>query len=354
MGALVLGRKLGRPAVGWGLLFGTLPDLDAVLLPFFDTVWDLRIHRGFSHSLLVMVLVSLLLAKPLAKHWKKQKVTPWQAGIFVFLAWSTHVLIDVFTVYGTQVGWPFTRQPLSFDNLFVVDPVFTLPLLVVTVWCLCLDPVKWRKGRALKITALGVALSCVHVGLSFWAKSAVMRGFEDDLRGRGLGWKRMMSAPAPFGILLWRGVVERDGEFWVGYRSVLDGDDPVSWTIYPKEAGTIEAWSGRAEVAEVRRFSKDWCLARRTADGVWLMDLRFGELRSWDSRGVALRPAFAWELRAETRDDPMKSTRPSRKGAEGSLKRLWQRSTGDATGWDDRPRLIGNPARSSEYLGVLR
>ena len=61
MGALVLGRKLGRPAVGWGLLFGTLPDLDAVLLPFFDTVWDLRIHRGFSHSLLVMVLVSLLL-----------------------------------------------------------------------------------------------------------------------------------------------------------------------------------------------------------------------------------------------------------------------------------------------------
>lgn len=354
MGALVLGRKLGRRALGWGLLFGTLPDLDAVLLPFFDTRWDLRIHRGPSHSLLLIVLAAVFLAKPLACYWKKEKVTAGQAGAFVFLVLATHVGIDVFTVYGTQVLWPFSGHPLSTDNMFIIDPVFTLPLLVVAVWGCFLDAGKWKKGRGLKVTAVGVAVSCLYAGLTFWVRAEMKGDFEADLARRGVRWERTMVAPTPMGSLLWRAVVERDGEFWVGYRSILDDSAEVAWTIYPKEPGTLEAWTRRPEVAEVRRFSKDWCLARQTSEGVWLVDLRFGEWRSWDGKGTALRPIFAWELREETRDDPMKPTRPKRADAGAATKRMWQRVVAEEAVWDDRPRLIGNPARSSEYLGVLR
>jgi inner membrane protein len=353
MGALVLGHKLGRRALGWGVAFGTLPDLDALLMPFFDTRWDLRLHRGPTHSLLLIVLLSFLLAKPLAKAWKREKVSPQQAGIFVFLALGTHVLIDVFTVYGTQIAWPFSSYPYSLDNLFIVDPVFTLPLLVAAIWGCFLDFPKWKKGRGLKVTAVAVAISSLYAGLSLGARAAMKANFEADLARRGLKWERTMTAPAPMGILLWRCVVEREGDFWVGYRSLFDGERAVTWTIYQKEAGTLEKWTRRPEVAEVRRFSKDWCLARQTADGVWLMDLRFGEWRNWDAKGVALRPIFAWELREETRDDPMKPTESKRKDPGKATKRMWQRAVGNATEWDDRPRLIGNPSRSSEYLGVL-
>ena len=57
-------------------------------------------------------------------------MTPLRAGLFVFLVWSTHVLIDVFTVYGTQVFDPFHGYRASFDNLFIIDFFFTIPLLV--------------------------------------------------------------------------------------------------------------------------------------------------------------------------------------------------------------------------------
>ena len=143
----MLGRQIGRRAIAWGALFGTLPDLDVVLAPLLDTARMLRWHRGLSHSILIMFAATIWLAKPLSIHWKKDKVTPQRAALFVFLAWSTHVLIDVFTVYGTRIFDPFSGYPVSTDNLFIIDPVFTIPLLVTVVIGLFVQPKDWKKGK---------------------------------------------------------------------------------------------------------------------------------------------------------------------------------------------------------------
>lgn len=354
VGALVLGPKLGRPAIGWGALFGTVPDLDAVLLPFFDTAVDLRIHRGFTHSLLIMLVATFGFAKPLAKRWKRKKVTPQQAGWFVFLVWSTHVLIDCFTVYGTQVLWPFWRHPVSFDNLFIIDPVFTLPLLVAIVWGLRIDAKRWKKREGWRMTMLCVAVSSVYVGLSFWAKHAVSSRVVEDLSARGIGWERKMEAPAPFSILLWRAVVERENEFWIGYRALLDGDEPIAWTIFPKGPELPKQLADDFEVRSVSRFSKEWWITRETRRGAWLVDLRFGEFREWDDRGLALRPVFAWEYQVDGRGDPLKRRLKEEREMGPMMGRLWERMLGDAGSWDDRPRLIGNPSVTSEVLPTVR
>ena len=47
-----LGNKVGRKAVAWGAILGTLPDLD-VFLPYGGSVEAFTYHRGFSHSLFV-------------------------------------------------------------------------------------------------------------------------------------------------------------------------------------------------------------------------------------------------------------------------------------------------------------
>ena len=57
-------------------------------------------------------------------------VTTKEAGWFVFLVWSTHVLIDVFTGYGTQIYEPFSDRRVAWSNLFIIDFFFTLPMLV--------------------------------------------------------------------------------------------------------------------------------------------------------------------------------------------------------------------------------
>ena len=353
VGALVLGRKLGRPAIGWGALVGSLPDLDSLLVPFLDTAWDLRVHRGFTHSLLCLLLVSVGLAKPFALRWKRQKVTPFHAGVFVFLVWSTHILIDCFTTYGTQVMWPFSSRPVSLDNLFIIDPLFTLPLLVAVIWGLRIDAKRWKKGQGIRMTAVCVAVSSCYVGLSFWAKHYVSRQMADDFERRGLSSVRMRDSPAPFSILLWRGVVEREDEFWVTYRSVLDGSETFHWTIFPKQNEVLEKWRDTPEVASVLRFSKEWCLARETRRGVWLMDMRFGEYREWDDRGLELRPVFAWEYQADGRGDPLKSRMKADRDMKGMMARMWARIWGEMEDWSAKPRLIGNPAVSQEYLPTV-
>jgi len=353
VGALVLGKKIGRPAIGWGALVGTLPDLDSLLVPFLDTSWDLRVHRGFTHSILCLLLVTFGLAKPFALRWKRQKVTPVRAGSFVFLVWSTHVLIDCFTSYGTQVFWPFSSKPASLDNLFIIDPLFTIPLLVAVVWGLRIELKRWKKGEGIKMTAVCLAISTVYVGLSFWAKYAVSSSMVADLERRGISWDRKMESPAPFSILLWRGLIEREEEFWVGYRSLFDGDEPMSWMIFPKQQEVVEKWRETREVKSVLRFSKEWCLARETRRGVWLVDMRFGEYREWDDRGLELRPTFAWEYQVDGRGDPLKSRIKDERDMSEMLRRMWGRILGETEEWSGRPRLIGNPSVSQEYLPTV-
>ncbi|MEP4078698.1 metal-dependent hydrolase [Haloferula sp.] len=355
MGELVLGKKLGRPAIGWGALFGVLPDADAILAPFLDTAWDLKVHRGMSHSILLMLILTFALAKPLAKKWKRQKVTPQRAGLFVFLAWSTHVLIDCFTSYGTQALWPFSGHPVSFDNFFIIDPVFTLPLLVAVIWGLFIKKPQWKKGVGIRMASVCLGVSSLYVGLSFWAKYSVSNAVEGDLAGRSVEFERKMESPAPFSILLWRCLIERDGEVWMSYRSILDGDEPMMWTIYPKGGEALEKWSDVFEVNEIRRFSKDWCLARETPKGVWLVDLRFGEYREWDKRGLELRPLnFAWEYQPEGRGDKLKKADRDAREMGPMLERMWGRIWGEQDEWSDKPRLIGNPAVPQEVLGTVR
>jgi len=351
VGELMLGRQLGRRAIAWGALFGTLPDLDVIFTWFLPTAWDLRVHRGFSHSIWLTLLLSWLLAKPLAKRWKKDKVTPWRAAGFVFLAWSTHVLIDVFTVYGTGVFDPLPLDWVSFDNLFIIDPLFTLPLLVAVGIGFFIPPKEWKKGKGQRVSAWCLGASSLYVALSFGAKQVVQRAVAADLARREVAWQRRMEAPTPFNILFWRVLVARPGEIWIGYRSVFDpADRPIRWTVVPKGEEIAARHAAAGEVRAVQRFSRGWWIAREAADGVWFADLRFGEGRQWDKRGVALRPAFAWTYQPASGKDPLRQHGAQARDAGEVLRRMGRRIAGETVAWEESPRLIGGFLALQEYL----
>ncbi|MEM9236499.1 MAG: hypothetical protein AAGB14_06945, partial [Verrucomicrobiota bacterium] len=179
---------------------------------------------------------------------------------------------------------------------------------------------------------------------------------ERDLAGRGTSYERKMESPTPFNVFLWRCLIEREDEIWVGFRSVFDGNEAMSWTIFHKDQATLEKWSEAFEVREVRRFSKDWCLARETEKGVWLVDMRFGMNRELDKRGQALRPRsmFSWEYQPEGRGDKLKRGDRQETDVKLALERLFRRIFGDREGWNEPSRLIGNPANLSEPLGMVR
>lgn len=357
VGEAVLGKKLGNRALVWGAAFGTLPDLDVLLSPWLDSAAALWWHRGPSHSLLVMVLASWLLAKPLQRLWARDKVGRLQAGIFVFLAWSTHVLIDCFTVYGTLVFWPFSDHRAGFNQLFIIDPAFTLPMLVALVWLAFLRGKKQLAKRR-RLNAWGLGLASGYALLGAGMKELASRGFDADLARRGIACQRRMEAPTPFNILLWRSVADAGDHFLVGYRSVLEPRRAaVRWTVYPKGADALAPLTGPREqraVQAVQWFSDGWWIARPHAQGAWIGDLRFGETRVWGAKPgmVDHRLAFSWDIVAGAARDPLRPVRMVRPEAGETLKRMVARIFGAHTAWEAQPRLAGVTGRLPDALEV--
>ena len=56
VGEAVLGKKVGNKAMLYGAIAGTIPDLDTFVGKFFDTITEIEIHRGFSHSIVFAIL----------------------------------------------------------------------------------------------------------------------------------------------------------------------------------------------------------------------------------------------------------------------------------------------------------
>ncbi|MBX3741815.1 MAG: metal-dependent hydrolase [Akkermansiaceae bacterium] len=352
VGEAMLGKKLGNRALLWGLFFGTLPDLDVLVSFFLDTTNNLIWHRGPSHSLLVMVIASAALGHWLAKLWKKQKISRGQAGLFVFAVWSTHVLLDCFTVYGTSVLWPFTEKRIAFNNLFIIDPFYTVPLLVTLVWLAFLRTKKQLAKRR-RLCWWGLGLSSGYVAVSLLAKWAASAGFDADLRKRGVTFTRRMEAPTTFNILFWRSVVDRGDELWVGYRSIFEfHDTPVRWTVYPKGTDAYFPYSAMREAKTVAWFSDGWWICRPHKQGIWLGDLRFGETRTWNARkdSVDSRVSFSWVFHPKAEGEKLRQLMPESRNPGETMKRLAKRVAGDRAAWEAQPRLAGVHGSLPEVL----
>ncbi len=355
IGEAILGKKIGNRAIIWGALFGTIPDLDIIFTPLLDNAQDLAFHRGGSHSLLIMVIASLALAKPLSNLWKAEKVSPMRAGTFIFLNWLTHVLIDCFTVYGTSVLWPFSPARIGLNNLFIIDPLYTGPLLISLIWLVFYRSKKEQPKRT-RILNWGLGLSTGYVIFSFAMKFYASSSFDADLALRNIEYIRRMEAPTAFNTLLWRSVVEREDEIWVGYHSVLESPSkPIRWTVYPRQKEIVAPLASEREVLTLDWFSQGWWIARPHAQGIWIADMRFGETRIYNEKPgmVDSRFMFSWSFEPKKEGERISYTRPSARNAKETLKRIGQRILGNTKAWEANPRLAGMPGTLPENLRVV-
>ncbi len=218
VGKASLGKKLGRASLGWGALCGTIPDLD-VFVPLGDPVSDFTYHRSASHSLFMLALLTPLLV------WLIKRLHPAVEGrkdlvrayILVYGAFATHVLLDSFTVYGTQIFWPFDTTPASWSSLFIIDPLYTLPLLIGVGWSL-LSP---HSATSKRLNLAGLCLSTLYIGWSYAAKVFVEAKVEAALSERQIQYDKLLSTPAPLTTLLWRLVARTNGGYYEIYYSLL-------------------------------------------------------------------------------------------------------------------------------------
>ena len=364
MGERMLGKRLGKRAMAWGALFGVFPDFDGIFSLFLDTARELAFRNGPSHSLWVMGLIAYGLSHWLARRWTKEKISKWQACGFVFAVFCGHLLLECLTVDGAGVLWPFSPATVTFNTLPPIDFLFSGPLVVVALWLAVLpaDVVKKTRGKKAtppskrrKLSAWGVGLASGYVMLALAAKFLASAGFDADLKRRHTTYQRRMEAPTMFNIFLWRAVVERDDEFWVGYRTVFERHEtPIRWTIYPKGIAPLTGVEGMREIKTLVHATGGWWIARANSKGAWLGDLRHAESRTWgDKKGmVDSRVAQSWVFTPDAKGDRLRQTNDSWRNASDMLNRMSGRLVGNRSMWEANPRLAGVSGSLPEFLAV--
>ncbi|MCH4564819.1 metal-dependent hydrolase [Halomonas sp. EGI 63088] len=245
IGGVVLGRRLGRKAVLIGAVLGTLPDLD-VVIDYGDAVADITEHRGFSHSLFVLSGLATLLALLAARFAPPRDIAFRRWWAFFGLCLVTHPLLDALTTYGTQLWWPLDVRPSAWPIVFIIDPLYTLPLLVGIGVALV-------GGNGRRGPAWGLALSTAYLVFAVGAKTLVEQRLEPVLVGHGLAEAPRLVQPTPFNTLLWRVTVVDGDRQYETLLGLFDGD----------RAPELETYSRGAELEPVALASRrgarlDW------------------------------------------------------------------------------------------------
>jgi inner membrane protein len=270
-GQALYGRALGRGALVWGALVGMSPDLDVVaspLSPMAEWLW----HRGPTHSLLFAPVVGPAIGWLLWK-WKGGRRRDW-VGLCV-VALVTHPLLDVFTTYGTQLLWPFSRQRFAFDAIAIVDPAYSLALAVALVLGVRRG-VGARPARRAAWAALGLSSAYVGLGLAVNARAEALA--RRQLAAEGVAGARAAAYPTLFQLPFRRVVARHGDEVRVGWLSVL-APRPMAWDRFLAASGPlVEAARSTREVLVLEWFAMGEATPRLEEGGavVEFDDLRYG------------------------------------------------------------------------------
>ena len=318
VGMATLGRRTALwKAALWGAVAGTLPDLD-VFIDHGDAVRNMVLHRAETHSLFWLTLFSLPLAALVARLqgqwaiWKR-----WWLALWLVLV--THPLLDTMTVYGTQLALPFSDHPFGVGSIFIVDPLYTVPLLVGAGWALA------ARGSAsgLRANALGLALSTAYLAWGVVAQQHVERIARASLERQGIAVQQLLVTPAPLNTVLWRVVAMSGAHYHEGFYSLLDAKPVVQFDRFDRGQALASELQGLDSVQRIAAFSHGFYKLEQVGPQLFISDLRMGQ-----------EPAYSFRFAVAERHSTLHVLeRPLQQGQRVDLARglpwLWRRMGGE-------------------------
>jgi inner membrane protein len=219
IGEVMLGNKIGRKAMLYGALAGNLPDIDVLGIFFLSDSKQLLFHRGITHSIFFAVLLSVLFGW-FSKRWFSNTPINWIQGAWLcFSAMLSHLLLDSFTCYGMGIFEPFSQYRLSFNTIFVADPLYTLPFLLCMI--LAFRSKNGSRQRA-KWTITGLWISSFYLTFTILNHQYVQHIMEQSFKEQKLVFDDFTVTPTPLNTFLWMGYSHDKDVAWVGYYSIFD------------------------------------------------------------------------------------------------------------------------------------
>lgn len=282
---LVAGKKLQNKTFLYGAVLGTIPDLDILVGKFLSDVEGVAIHRGLSHSLLFFMFLSPVLGWLISKI-EKEKISFKSASLLAFWCLVTHVILDLFTSWGTQILWPLDYR-FALKTIFVIDPLYTIPLLISLIFV-------WRDKEFLvrrKYLIRGLVMSSSYLLLTCLLKLFAMHQFENALENQKLNYQELIVKPTAFNCILWNANIATSKGYYLADYSLFDSQ-PIRFTFYSKNRKLEEKLVNSYDFQSLKKISEGWYLVTEKNHRLYFNDLRFGLLNDSPEN-----PQFAFSYR---------------------------------------------------------
>lgn len=275
LGAAVTVAVMGKRVPLWqaalvGAVAGTLPDLD-VFIDHGDAIRNMTLHRTESHALIFLTLFAPLFGWLVAgatrsrAHWRGWTLAMW-------LALITHPLLDLTTVYGTQLGLPLTDFPYAIGSMYIIDPLYTLPLLIALLVAL------WRRDAVgLRWNKAGLLVSTLYLGWSMVAQSIATQHIEQALTQQSVQPEQLLVTPTAFNTLVWRTVIMTPDRYGEAYWSLLSPERPLQISWHDRQPALFAPFKGQWHAERVAWFSHGFYAMKQQGDRTLISDLRMGE-----------------------------------------------------------------------------
>jgi inner membrane protein len=275
VGEAVLGKKVGNKAILWGAIAGTLPDLDVFIKYFTDEISATQMHRGFSHSIVFAVLIAPLLGWIAKKiHFKLKDVSLKDWTKLFFWTTVTHPLLDAHTTWGTQFFWPFNYR-LAYQNIFVVDPFYTLPFLGFLIISISL---KKENPRRSKFNNIGLSVSSTYLILTLIFKWVSFQEFKQGLENQKIEYVEMDTKPSPLNAILWSSLIETEKGYRTAYYSIFDKQEITYSKEFLKNHHLLEPYLEQKVIKQLIDISAGWYRIEEKKGKLLFWDLRFGQM----------------------------------------------------------------------------
>lgn len=312
----VASRKEIAIATVLGLLAGMSADLDVFIRSNTDPLLFLEYHRQFTHSLIFIPIGGSLCAGLLHFLIGKKRSLPFRkTWLYCTIGYATHAMLDSCTTYGTMLFWPFSDTRIAWNNLSVVDPLFTLPLLVLII-------LAWKYNN-IRFAKFGICWVMVYALVGWMQKErAESLGLELATQ-RGHVPDHLGAKPSFGNMILWKIVYEYDGRYYVdavrvGFTEKIFPGESIKKLDRKNDFPWLK--SGTQQALDLERFNwfSSGYLAVDQRQENLIVDVRYSMLPNeihalW---GISLNP--------EANKSAHVSYIARRDGASGRLKRLLQ------------------------------
>ena len=238
-----------------GFLAGLAPDLDVLIRSEDDPILFLEYHRQFSHSLFFIPIGSFFVALfifPFVRGLMSLRMV----YIASFLGYATHGLLDACTSYGTQLFWPFSDQRVTWNNISIVDPIFTVPIVILLAIAIT------KRKRIFSFIAIGWIT--FYLSLGFIQYERTLSAAMDLANSRGHNAERMTLKPSFGNLILWKSIYQHEETYYVdAIRTVRSSTwclgESIEMFDYQYHLPSLDKDSQQAkDIERFRWFSQDY------------------------------------------------------------------------------------------------